>query len=417
MEDLGGRYRPERKNRSFGGKDMNRITLLALMLLALGATGCSKPPTWDDAKRLEKDGQFAPAVKAYDDFLKKFPETSLKNEALLSIARCEEGLGNYPKAVEQYQSLLSAQAGGELEIKAYLGLGNIYRDHLNDPTKALDAYERALSLYLNQADIRDAIKMLVDAKLQTADALYTRKDFQDSARVARAILQSYPDTYLATDSKNKAQSLVERAERSARILAADADQMFVVGEWETSPASSADFASSAPVTGTRLSPDGAYHALVRKQNGVPYLYLGKANKGKVTFRLVAKSTGVFVPEWSPRSDALIFVRVIGPVQKVERLDPKTGSAVPLFFVKNGSLSKQPIFDPSGSKVAYVYSQCLWVMNADGTNKTKLKTEKSVDPTALLAWSSDGTLLKYRTSAEKGKSVERIVSVDAVAQRP
>jgi tetratricopeptide (TPR) repeat protein len=288
---------------------------------------------------------------------------------------------------------------------------------LNDPAKALDSYERALSLYLNQADIRDAIRMLVDAKLQTADALFTRKEFQDSARMARAILQSYPDNYLASDAKAKAQWLVDRVDRAGRIQAADADQMFVSKETEDAPQASSDFAPSNPVTGARVSPDGTTKALVRKQNGVPYLYLGKAADVKGSYHLVDMSTGACRPEWSPSGDALVYVRVLGPTQKLERLDPKTGKTIDLFFAKNGSLGRYPAFDPSGSKVAFVYVQCLWVINADGTNKTKLRTEKPVDPGTVLAWSSDGTLVRYRTAVEKGTGQDKLLVLDAGTQNP
>jgi len=390
---------------------------LSLAALALLATACAKPPSWDEAWRLEKEGQFAPAAKAYHDYLVKHPETSLKDQALLRMAHCEEGLGNYPKALEQYQAVLTGNLGGEAEIKAYLGAGNLYRDHLNDQAKALDAYERALSLYLNQSDIRDAIKMLVDAKLQTADALFTKKEFQDSARMARAILQSYPDTYLASDSKAKAQGLVDRVDRSGRIQSADADQVFVVKETEDSPQAVSDFAASQPVTGVELSPDGKSRALVRKQNGVPFLYLGTGPSGKATYHLVSGSTGACRPQWSPRGDALAFVRILGTTQKLDRVESPTGKTLNLFFAKNGSLGRYPAFDPSGSKIAYVYAHCLWVMNADGTNKTKLKTEKPVDPSSVIAWSVDGTLVKYRVSVDKGTGPDKLLVLDAGSQRP
>jgi|GEM_PF-1071567 len=386
-------------------------TIILLCVTALGLFGCAKTPTWDDAAKLEKEGQFAPAVKTYEEFLKKVPTTTLRSEVMLRLARCEEGLGNYPNAVVRYQSVLDSRAGGDAEIKAYLGLGNLYRDHLNDPVKALDNYERALSLFLNQADIRDAIKTIVDAKLQTANALFTRQEFQDSARMAKAILQTYPSTYLATDAKDKAQFLVDRVERADRLQMADADQMFVAKESALSPEMSIEFPAASAVTGALVSPDGERRALVRKQNGIPYLYLaGKGEKEK--FKLVAKSTGVAVPAWSPRSDALVFVRNMGVTQKLERLDPKTGALLGLFFAKNGSLGRLPSFDPTGSKIVFVYAKCLWIINGDGTNKTKLQTEKPVSPLSPLAFSADGTLLKYRTAEAKGEGEERVLTLDA-----
>jgi tetratricopeptide (TPR) repeat protein len=345
---------------------------------------------------LEKDGKFAAASKAYNDYLVQFPTTPLKDEAVLGMAHCEEGLGNYPEAVVQYQEVLNGHSGGEAEIKAYLGLGNLYRDHLNDSAKALDSYERALSLYLNQADMRDAIRMLVDAKLQTANALFTRKEFQDSARMARAILQSYPNTYLATDAKATAQGLVERGDRAGRIQSADADLLWVLKETSYAPQFSADFAHSVPATCIGISPDGKIRVWVSQKSGVPNLYLGPVGGGKETESLVAMSTGAFRPNWSPSGDALVFARFLSKTQNVECLDPRTGKTKTLFFTTRGLLGKYPVFDPSGTKVAFVYAKSLWVINATGSHKLKLKSEKPVDSSSALEWSMDGTLLKYRS---------------------
>jgi tetratricopeptide (TPR) repeat protein len=391
---------------------MNFRFLTLLLTVALFATACSKTPSWDQAWRLEKDDQYALAEKAYDNYLVKFPDTPLKDEAVIRMAHCEVELGDYPAAVVQYKKVLSGHSGGGEEIQAYLGLGNLYRDHLNDSAKALNAYERALSLYLNQSDIRDAVRMLVDAKLQTANALFTSKDFQDSARMARAILQSYPDNYLASDAKEKARGLVDRGDRAGRIQAADAAEVFVLRETESSPQTSSDFAPKVSAVSSGVSPDGKSRAWVGKKNGVSYLFLGPVDGEKEKARPIAMSTGAFRPQWSPRGDALVFTRFSSTTQNIERLDPQTGKIKTLFFTTKGLLGKCPVFDPSGTKVAFVYAQGLWVINAGGNHKTKMKTEKPVDASSVLEWSVDGTSLKYQSAGDKGPGRAVILVLDA-----
>jgi Tol biopolymer transport system component len=151
---------------------------------------------------------------------------------------------------------------------------------------------------------------------------------------------------------------------------------------------------------------------VGKKNGVPYLYLGPIDGEKEKARPVAMSTGAFRPQWSPRGDALVFTRFSNTTQNIERLDPQTGKIKTLFFTTKELLGKYPAFDPSGTKVAFVFAQGLWVINVGGNHKTKLKTEKPVDASSVLEWSADGTLLKYRSVGFQGPGRAVILVLDA-----
>jgi len=198
-------------------------TACAILGLALLATACQKAPTWDGAWTLEQNGQYAEAVAAYEAYLTAVPQSPLAAEVHLRLAHCEESLGDYPRAASQYREITDKFAQTPEAIQAYLALGALYRDRLKDPAQSLDCFEKALTQYLGEPEIREAIKTLVDAKLKDATSLFTQKDFKDAAKAARAILQTYPEPFVAPDARAQAEFLVDRVERGNRLQGADAD--------------------------------------------------------------------------------------------------------------------------------------------------------------------------------------------------
>jgi tetratricopeptide (TPR) repeat protein len=389
---------------------------MGVLLLAVLAAGCAKKPTWEAAQALETEKKYAMAVKAYEAYLKRYPQTPMAVEAKIHMAQCEENLGAYDQAITRYREIVDSNPGAEAEIKSYLGMGFLYRDRLHQEPQALEAFEKALTRYLTQDEVRSAIKSLVEAKLQTAAAMFNRKEFQDAAQVARTVLQTYPEPFVPADARARALFLVDRIERGDRLSKADSDQVFVVNETDYNESFQTDFSPAAPREETLLSPDGTRRAMVKKVKGIPFLYIGTEKAGKTDYKLVPSSAGVENPVWSPNGKELAFYRKIGKIQKLDRADAGTRKVKNLYYAQNGTLGRKPKYDPAGGKIAFVYAQTVWVINADGTNKTKLKTTQPVDPMADLSWSADGTLVRYLQSAKDGASVDRLITLDAIRGR-
>ncbi len=400
-------------------------TAWAILGLALLAMACQKAPTWDGAWTLEQNGQYAEAVAAYEAYLTAVPQSPLAAEVHLRMAHCEESLGDYPRAASQYREITDKFAQTPEAIQAYLALGALYRDRLKDPAQSLDCFEKALTQYLGEPDIRQAIKTLVDAKLKDATNLFTQKDFKDAAQAARAILQTYPEPFVAPDARAQAEFLVDRVERGNRLQGADADQVFVVKEIPFNPSLVQDFPAEAggstptPVqVSTWSSPDNAYRALRKRQGKLDFLYLGMVKGGAaITYHLVRPSGGIAVPAWSPKGSRLVYFRSVGTVQKLDLANAKNRQVQNLYYARDGSLGHYPVFDATGTKIAFVYAKSLWLINANGTNKTKLKTQYPVAPEAKIAWAGDGSMIRYAGVGPGGQETDQLLVLDAQASVP
>ena len=386
--------------------------ITTFLCLALLSAGCAHKPTWEGIQKLEVEKKYAEAIKEYEAYLVAYPQTPMVHEARLRMARCAENLGAYDEAIRRYQELADSHPGIDFEIKAYLGMGFIYRDHIHQMPLALDSFEKALSRFFNQDDVRNAIQTMADSKMQSAAELFTRKDFKSAAQAAQGVLKTFPEPYVAPDLRLKAELLVDRVDRGLRLQTADADQLFVVKEVGYDPSVASDFTPDAPVTGVVSAPNGPWRALVRGTRMVKFLYVGKEADKKTAFKLVRESAGASNPDWSPKDAQAVYRRSVGRIQKLDQVDATSLKVRNLYFAKNGTLGLCPKYDPTGTKIAFVYAKCLWVINANGTNKTKLKTARDVDPSARLSWSADGTMLRY-SQVVKGVTTDQILLLDAL----
>jgi TolB protein len=92
------------------------------------------------------------------------------------------------------------------------------------------------------------------------------------------------------------------------------------------------------------------------------------------------------PEWSPDGMRIAFVNDSSTAVRVMNADG-TGK-------KTLAVGRSPTWSPDGTKIAYIGYADGWgvyVMNADGTDQTKLYDAAGLEPDAL-AWSPDGAAL-------------------------
>lgn len=75
-------------------------------------------------------------------------------------------------------------------------------------------------------------------------------------------------------------------------------------------------------------------------------------------------------------------------------------------------SEDPVWSPDGTKIAFVSYRygdgAIYIMNADGSNLTRLTNYASYDP----LWSPDGTKIVFRTYDTRGSSIGEIYVMDA-----
>jgi hypothetical protein len=70
------------------------------------------------------------------------------------------------------------------------------------------------------------------------------------------------------------------------------------------------------------------------------------------------------------------------------------------------------YHPSGTMIAYVYAGQVWLINSSGIVKRWLKNREKLDYTAGLAWSWDGTMLRYwQMDAKQKVVVDNILALD------
>lgn len=153
------------------------------------------------------------------------------------------------------------------------------------------------------------------------------------------------------------------------------------------------------------SPDGSEIAFVRRApRSAPAIYVMSAD-GTEQYNLTEHSSSIDTdPAWSPRSKIAFASRRPFPYLEPNKMRIwviNRGG----FFHKVGALTRlhtsdfQPAWSPGGKKIAFVSERDLlrqgsgiYVMNADGTNQTRLANTRSAD--SFPAWSPDGTRIAF-----------------------
>jgi hypothetical protein len=104
----------------------------------------------------------------------------------------------------------------------------------------------------------------------------------------------------------------------------------------------------------------------------------------------------------------------------------------VLFHSMSKMGANPVYHPSGNKVAYVYEGRVCLINTGdkvsfvyegpvssvntgGTYfKQLLKTKETLNYTADLQWSDDGTMIRCRQTDKHGKKTDELVVLDVMA---
>jgi tetratricopeptide (TPR) repeat protein len=389
----------------------------ALLACFLTASGCGFfSDNFEKASVLDQKGQNAKAIQSYQAYLKRNPGTVLKPRLYYRIAVNYAALSDYSQAIGWYEKVLDECQGTDEELQALLDLAALYHEKIMDEAKAAEYNQRAFKLYVGNLRMRDAVQNLLDAQFRTATAYFLGRNFKQAAKAAEGIFQTYPSAFILPDTRAKVESLVDRTRRANDIADVGVDRIILKSESPYNKSYENDFPADEVSPNGLKSPDG--NLLVSRRmapNGVYYLYLAKApaKDKKPAFKLIGQTFGAGNPCWSPDSNTFIYVRKTGALNKLEKTNLKQMSTQTMFFTKSSRLGSNPAYHPSGSKIAYVYEGKLWLINnTNSIFKSGLKTSQKLDYTAVLSWSFDGTMVRYRQADKTGKiTTDRIFHLD------
>src|SRR2546430_7739424 len=165
------------------------------------------------AEALRTSGQPLQARQAFADFVRRYPDSDLTDDALLALGHISATLEQYAQAVTYYRSLLERFPRSERVPEAYLGLG-VALYYRQDYAQSLAAFQRYLMLgpggasqglaryYLGATAMKqqrytDAIAELKVAVETSRDAAVVQRAREYIATTVRALLKVDALTTLA----------------------------------------------------------------------------------------------------------------------------------------------------------------------------------------------------------------------------
>ncbi|HYW34022.1 MAG TPA: tetratricopeptide repeat protein [Balneolaceae bacterium] len=88
------------------------------------------------------------AVKTFRQFLKKFPNSSLREQAQYNIAYVYLNSGNYQQAVKEFKTAIRKYPGTQWAARSQYNIGDAYYN-AGEYQKAIDAYQKVMNNYPN----------------------------------------------------------------------------------------------------------------------------------------------------------------------------------------------------------------------------------------------------------------------------
>lgn len=166
------------------------------------------------------------------------------------------------------------------------------------------------------------------------------------------------------------------------------------------------------------SPDGAHLAFRSQRDGNDEIYVMNAD-GTCQTNVTKSGEGDWSPAWSPDGKRIAFARFFdsNPFTDIAVMNAD-GSGLQRLTTYGG---EYPVWSPDGTRIAFGSARDgnheIYVMNADGTNQTRLTDDPAYDMSP--GWSPDGKHIVFDTQrdsyppAEVGIGPESEIHVIAV----
>lgn len=152
-----------------------------------------------------------------------------------------------------------------------------------------------------------------------------------------------------------------------------------------------------------FSPDGSKLAFHGKDGALYVMKMSELGTGAP--QTVATGTrdyieGYSTMSWSPDSKKIAYVGYNGDDEDIFVVNLENMSIVNM--TNDEAEDGMPVFSPDGTKIAYGKMESgLWIINADGTNNTRIIQMGNNEFPVWPQWSPDGTRIIYLTDLDDG----------------
>ncbi|MEA2014931.1 MAG: tol-pal system protein YbgF [Thermodesulfobacteriota bacterium] len=126
-------------------------------------TSADKEKNYSKAYSLFKNGNYDAAKKAFQQFLKSFPDTGYSDNAQFWVGECEYFEGRYEEAIVEYEGVIQNYPRGNKVPNAFLKQALSFLN-LGDKSSAKLLLQRVIKDYPNTTPATLARKKLIDIK-------------------------------------------------------------------------------------------------------------------------------------------------------------------------------------------------------------------------------------------------------------
>ncbi|MCX8093133.1 MAG: tetratricopeptide repeat protein [Candidatus Goldbacteria bacterium] len=136
-----------------------------------------------------------------------------------------------------------------------------------------------------------------------------------------------------------------------------------------------------------FSPDRKYFVERKKENGVYFLFLTDVSKNKTS--KIKDSENGFGQQWSWDSKSIVFTVMNWSTKerKIKLYNIKNNNTKIIFTGKN--IGDLLCFSPDNSKIAFWYSDALWLINNTGKKMSMICKKIKGNNIVMMAWSREG----------------------------
>ena len=165
-------------------------------------------------------------------------------------------------------------------------------------------------------------------------------------------------------------------------------------------------------TSPAWSPDGTKIALARYVDAFyGYdIFVADAN-GSNVIDITNASGHDSEPTWSPDGSKLAFWTARNSVYEIWTMEPNGANPTDLMSGQFGDEGYTPDWSPDGTRIAYGHDG-IWVMNANGSNKTQVTSQGS---DGQPAWSPDGSKIVFNSNRDYNEELY-VAASDGTGQK-